>query len=111
MVRLDNSGQWTTYPQKTSNSAVTHSIPASDQPLAPVAVRPTKPPYGVLLIAGAHTHQENYAVALAEDPRCQLIGLTDEPGITERRARLNQQLADKLHIPLIPDIDLSLIPL
>ena len=52
VVRLDNSGQWTTYPQKTSNSAVTHSIPASDQPLAPVAVRPTKPPYGAV----SYTH-------------------------------------------------------
>lgn len=104
VVHLDNSGQWTTSQQKTSTSDVTHTTPASERP---VTVRQTKP-YGVLLIAGAHTHQENYAVALAEDSRCQLIGLTDEPGITERRARLNQQLADKLHISLIPDIDRAL---
>ena len=108
VVHLDNSGQWTTSQQKTSPLAVTHTAPASDQPRRPVTVRQTKKPYGVLLVAGAHTHQENYAVALAEDSRCQLIGLTDEPGITERRARLNQQLADKLHIPLIPDIDRAL---
>jgi hypothetical protein len=31
---------------------------------------PPKPPWGVLLVAGDHTHQPNYAEALAADPRC-----------------------------------------
>jgi predicted dehydrogenase len=72
------------------------------------ARRPQTPPYGVLLVTGAHTHQENYAEALAADPRCRLIGLTDEAGVSERRARLNAQLARTLGIPLLPDFDAAL---
>ena len=67
--------------------------------------QPQKPPYGVLLNAGLHTHQENYAQSLAEDPRCKLIGLTDEAGVSERRAKLNARLAESLGIPLLPDLD------
>ena len=61
------------------------------------------PPYGVLLVAGDHTHQPTYAQALATDPRCKLVGLTDETGLTPRRSRLNKQLADRLGIPLFPN--------
>lgn len=69
----------------------------------------TAPPtYGLLLISGNLTHQENYARALAADPRCRLIGLTDEPDLPQRRAELNQMLADELEIPLLPDIDAAL---
>lgn len=66
------------------------------------------PPYGLLLISGNLTHQENYARALAADPRCRLIGLTDEADIPPRRAELNQILADELEIPLLPDLDAAL---
>ncbi len=68
----------------------------------------TKPPYGVLLVAGAHTHQENYAEDFAADPRCRLIGVTDTPGVSRRRQALNEELAKRLGIPLLPDLDQAL---
>ena len=37
--------------------------------------------YGVLLIGGYRTHQENYARMFAADPRCQLIACSDEPDV------------------------------
>lgn len=69
---------------------------------------PDSPPYGLLLIAGNLTHQENYARALAADPRCRLIGLTDEADVPPRRAEWNRQLADELGIPLLPDLPAAL---
>ncbi len=67
-----------------------------------------RPPYGVLLVAGDHTHQPQYADSLAKDPRCRLIGVTDEDNITPRRRRLNDQLADRLSIPVLPDLQQAL---
>jgi len=74
------------------------------------AVRPTRtePPYGVLLVAGAHTHQENYAADLAADSRCRLVGLTDEADVPERRRALNEALARKLGIPHLSDFEQAL---
>jgi len=69
---------------------------------------PTPPPYGVLLVAGDHTHQSNYAPLFAADPRCRLVGLTDEPNLTPRRKELNEQLARTLKIPLLPDLQQAL---
>ncbi len=66
------------------------------------------PPYGVLLVAGDHTHQPGYARALAADKRCRLIGLTDEADVTPRRKRLNAQLADRLGIPFLPNLQQAL---
>lgn len=66
------------------------------------------PPYGLLLIAGAQTHQENYARAFAADKRCRLIGLTDETDVPPRRRELNRQLAAELGIPLLDDFDAAL---
>lgn len=70
--------------------------------------RPLKPPYGVLLVAGDYTHQAGYAEALAADPRCKLIGLTDEAAISPRRRELNERLARRLNIPLLPDLAAAL---
>ncbi|MCH2213358.1 MAG: Gfo/Idh/MocA family oxidoreductase [Fuerstiella sp.] len=70
----------------------------------PAELTAQKPPYGVLLVSGDHTHQAQYAVSLANDDRCRLIGLTDEPDLPPRRRRLNQQLAERLGIPLLPDL-------
>ncbi len=67
-----------------------------------------KPPYGVLLVAGAHTHQENYAADLAADRRCRLVGVTDEPGISQRRGELNEELARRLGIPVLPNLEEAL---
>ncbi len=62
------------------------------------------PPYGVLLVAGDHTHQPGYAEALLADERCHLIGVVDEDDVTDQRAALNQRLADRLEIPLFPSL-------
>lgn len=67
-----------------------------------------KPPFGTLLIAGGATHQEDYARALAADSRCRLVALVDEPEISPRRKRWNEQLAGELSIPVLPDIDAAL---
>ena len=60
---------------------------------------------GLLLIGGGQTHQENYARAFAADPRCRLVGLTDESDIPLRRRSLNLQLAAELQIPVFDDLD------
>jgi myo-inositol 2-dehydrogenase / D-chiro-inositol 1-dehydrogenase len=85
--------------------------------LQPVEVKPFKSPspsrpekptvktrYGVLLVTGSHTHQENYAAAFAADPRCKIVALTDEPGVDKRRRRLNERLARELGVPHEPDL-------
>ncbi len=54
------------------------------------------PPLGVLLVTGSHTHQENYALELAADPRCRLIGVTDADNVGPRRQALNAALAHRL---------------
>ncbi|MBM83968.1 MAG: hypothetical protein CMJ78_25715 [Planctomycetaceae bacterium] len=64
--------------------------------------------FGLLLISGNQTHQENYARGFAADSRCKLIGLTDEPYLPERRQRLNRQLADELEVPYLEDLDAAI---
>ena len=60
---------------------------------------------GVLLVSGRLTHQENYALNLRDDPRCRLVGLSDEANVDAERARLNRQFAEDLRIPYWPDLD------
>jgi predicted dehydrogenase len=67
-----------------------------------------EPRYGVLLVTGAHTHQEGYAAAFAADPRCRLVALTDEPDVDARRRELNERLARKLKIPYLADLSEAL---
>lgn len=67
-----------------------------------------KPKYGVLLVTGGHTHQENYAEAFAADKRCKLIALTDEADVDKRRRELNEQLAFTLGVPYLPDLGKAL---
>ena len=74
----------------------------------PSRFAPVSTPLGVLLVAGSHSHQENYARAFAADPRCRLIGLVDESGLPARRQELNAQLAQELKIPLFDDLDAAL---
>lgn len=64
--------------------------------------------FGVLLVTGSHTHQENYATAFAADKRCQLIAVTDEPDIEKRRRELNERLARALGVPYIADLNQAL---
>ena len=66
---------------------------------------PPTPPFGVLLITGGMTHQENYGLGFQEDPRAKVVGLTDESNVDTRRARLNRRLAEKMGIPFLPDLD------
>ena len=61
-------------------------------------------PYGVLLVTGMHTHQENYGAAFAADKRCRVVAVTDEPNIDRRRRELNERLAKMLNVPYIADL-------
>ena len=63
---------------------------------------------GVLLVSGRLTHQENYALNMAADHRCTLVGLSDEADVPPERALLNKQFADDLNIPYWPDLDEAL---
>jgi predicted dehydrogenase len=67
-----------------------------------------KPRYGVLLVSGSHTHQENYAAAFAADPRCRLVAVTDEAGVDRRRRELNERLAKALNVPYLADLKQAL---
>ncbi|MCI0377070.1 MAG: Gfo/Idh/MocA family oxidoreductase [Gemmataceae bacterium] len=64
--------------------------------------------FGILLVTGSHTHQENYAAAFAADKRCRLIALTDEANVDRRRRELNERLAKSLSIAHIPELDKAL---
>jgi len=63
-----------------------------------------KPPFGILLVSGSHTHQENYAAAFAANKRCRLIAVTDDAKVDKRRRALNERLAKSLGIAHIPDL-------
>lgn len=65
-------------------------------------------PYGVLIVTGAMSHQEGYVSGFQQDRRCNLIAVTDEKDVDERRLRLNQKMADQLGIPYIRDLDAAL---
>jgi predicted dehydrogenase len=60
--------------------------------------------HGILLVTGSLTHQENYAAAFAARPDCQLVAVTDEPDIDQRRRELNERLARAHGIPYIADL-------
>ncbi len=66
------------------------------------------PRYDILLIAGSHTHQENYGAAFAADRRCRIIAVTDEANIDRRRRDLNERLAKQFNVPYIADLDKAL---
>ena len=66
------------------------------------------PRFGVLLVSGGMTHQENYGRGFQAEPRCKLIGLADESDVDARRGRLNRELAEELNVPLLPDLDQAL---
>ena len=60
--------------------------------------------YGVLLLGGLRTHQENYALGFAADPRCRLIAVSDEPDAPSERIELNRALAQELEIPYLRNL-------
>jgi predicted dehydrogenase len=79
-------------------------------PRAPAALRGqgVAPPIGILLVTGDFTHQANYAEAFRADRRCRLVGVTDGADVPPRRRQLNAQLARRLDIPVLPDLDEAL---
>lgn len=64
--------------------------------------------YGVLLITGSHTHQENYGAAFAADKRCRIVAVADEADVDKRRHDLNERLAHSLGVPYIPELPKAL---
>ena len=64
--------------------------------------------FGILLVTGGMTHQEGYARGFQADPRCKIVGLTDELDVNQRRAHLNRELAIQLGVPLLPNLDTAL---
>ena len=44
-------------------------------------------PYGVLIVTGGMSHQEGYASGFQQDRRCNLIAVTDEKDVDERRSQ------------------------
>jgi myo-inositol 2-dehydrogenase / D-chiro-inositol 1-dehydrogenase len=64
--------------------------------------------YGILLVTGSHTHQENYGAAFAADRRCRLVALSDEAKVDRRRRELNERLAKQFNVPYVPDLDKAL---
>jgi predicted dehydrogenase len=109
---------------KRDNAAILAAIEKGRDHPGPVAVRPLKqreptlpstlpgrlpqPKYGVLLVSGSHTHQENYAAAFFADKRCKLIAVTDEPDVDKRRHEFNLRLADVHGVPYLPDLGKAL---
>lgn len=93
----------------TNNAALGRTTwPAPTDVFDARPVRGTPPPWGVLLIAGGQTHQENYALALRADPRCRLVGLADAPDVSPWRRAQNLQLAEQLGIPYWNDLGQAL---
>lgn len=64
--------------------------------------------YGVLLIGGKRTHQENHAQLFSNHPDCHLVAVADEHDAPDMRHELNQELADDHGIPYIRDLDEAL---
>lgn len=64
--------------------------------------------YGVLLLGGHRTHQENYSQYFAHDHRCQLIAFSDEPDAPEERIRMARSLAKDLNLPFFANLDETL---
>ncbi len=64
--------------------------------------------YGVLLLGGHRTHQENYAQLFANDPRCKLVAFADEQDAPVERVALARSLAASLNLPFISDLNEAL---
>jgi predicted dehydrogenase len=60
--------------------------------------------YGILLVSGSRTHQEDYAVAFAADRRARIIAVSDEPDVDAERRQLNERLAAEFGVPYLADL-------
>jgi predicted dehydrogenase len=63
---------------------------------------------GVLLVTGGMSHQEGYGAGFQADPRCKVIGVSDEADVGERRRAANARLAESLKVPHLPDLGAAL---
>ena len=100
LAAVEETRQKGTNPVAVRRQASREPEPKPPEP----APRKDQAKYGVLLVTGSHTHQENYAAAFAADPRCRLVAVTDEPDIDRRRRELNERLAWALGVPYIADL-------
>ena len=66
---------------------------------------PTNGKYGVLLVGGGMSHQENYGPGFAADPRVRIVAVADERDVDERRHALNREFAAQMNAPYLPDLD------
>jgi predicted dehydrogenase len=57
--------------------------------------------YGIIAVGGNRTHLEGYARSFAADPRCELIAIADETGLSNYREGLNRLLASELGVPYL----------
>lgn len=55
----------------------------------------------VVALGGNRTHLESYAREFAADPRCELVAVADERGISQYREGLNRLLAAELAVPYL----------
>ena len=55
----------------------------------------------VVALGGNRTHLESYAREFADDPRCELVAVADESGISQYREGLNRLLAAELAVPYV----------
>ena len=64
--------------------------------------------YGILLVGGGMSHQENYGPGFAADERARIIAVADESDVDARRHELNRAFAGQMRVDYIPDLDAAL---
>lgn len=57
--------------------------------------------YKVVALGGKRTHLEGYARQFVADPRCDLVAVADETGLSQYREGLNRLLAAELDVPYL----------
>lgn len=58
--------------------------------------------YKLVLAGGDHTHQEQYASQFLGSGRCDIVAVTDAPGVSPQRHALNASLAARFGAPYLP---------
>lgn len=58
--------------------------------------------YKVILAGGDRTHQEQYARHFRDSGRCDIVAVTDAPGVSAERYALNAALAARFEVPYVP---------
>lgn len=58
--------------------------------------------YRLVLAGGDRTHQEQYARHFRDSGRCDIVAVTDAPGVSAERHSLNAALAARFSVPHLP---------